>query len=105
MGAVFKVGNGNKILFWEDVWIQDKPLYQIFPRPYACCRDKSILVGDCWVDGEWDIKFRRAFGREELSEWEALLVILGGVHLSHPMFKISAAMALSGWILQQLKML
>ena len=66
MGAVFKVGNGNKILFWEDVWIQDKPLYQIFPRPYACCRDKSILVGDCWVDGEWDIKFRRAFGREEL---------------------------------------
>ena len=82
-GATFKVGNGKNTLFWVDIWIQDKPLYQTFPRLYACCRKKDALVGDYWVNGEWDIGFKRPFGQAELSEWESLMSMLEGAQLSH----------------------
>ena len=72
-GAVFKVNNGEKTKFWENIWIKDTKLKEVFPRLYNCCRDKDAMVCDCWDGEEWSINFRRSFGEEEVKEWEALL--------------------------------
>ena len=50
-GSVFMVNNGKKTKFWENIWINDYKLCDKFPRLYASCENKEILVGDCWDNG------------------------------------------------------
>ena len=73
MGAVFKVNDGKKTKFWENIWIKKTKLKRPFPRLYNYYRDKEAMVSDCWDGEEWSINFRRSFGEEEVKEWEALL--------------------------------
>lgn len=40
----------NKIL--GEYWLTDKKLCDRFPSLYACCRDKEVLVSDCWDRGD-----------------------------------------------------
>ncbi|GJT25809.1 hypothetical protein Tco_0895746 [Tanacetum coccineum] len=39
-----KVGNGVHTLFWEDPWLNDLPLMNVFPRLYALECDKKVTV-------------------------------------------------------------
>ncbi|PWA57055.1 RNA-directed DNA polymerase, eukaryota, Reverse transcriptase zinc-binding domain protein [Artemisia annua] len=44
-----KIGNGNTVRFWEDVWnTHGLPLKHVFPRLYALEIDKECLVSDRW---------------------------------------------------------
>ena len=67
-GAVFKVNNGEKTKFQENIWIKDTKLKEAFPRLYNCFRDKEAMVSDCWDREEWSINLRRSFGEEEVKE-------------------------------------
>lgn len=40
----FKVNNGHKTRFWEDRWLLDDPLCNVFPHLYAASRFKSQSV-------------------------------------------------------------
>ena len=66
-GAVFKVNNGKKTKFWENIWIKDTKLKEAFPRLYNYFRDKEAMVSNCWDREEWSINFR-SFGEEEVKE-------------------------------------
>jgi hypothetical protein len=52
MGAIYKVKKGNKVSFWDDVWIGDTPLKIQFPDLYRFCDDPNVLVEDCYYEDE-----------------------------------------------------
>ena len=91
-GATFSLGNGKSILFWEDVWIGDTPLRLEFPRLYDYCYNKTSLVSDCWVDGEWRIDFRRSLDPSDLTQWDHLLRVLAQTSISDTEDKVRWAL-------------
>ncbi|MBA0854403.1 hypothetical protein Goshw_030035 [Gossypium schwendimanii] len=40
------VGNGNTIMFWEDIWCGERPLIVEFPRLFHLVNNKKGLVKD-----------------------------------------------------------
>nr|GFA39898.1 RNA-directed DNA polymerase, eukaryota [Tanacetum cinerariifolium] len=45
-----KVGNGEHIFFWEDVWLTDRPLKLSFPRLYVLECEKDVSVAAKLID-------------------------------------------------------
>ena len=37
----WKVGSGTRILFWEDIWVEDRSLKESYPRLYANSNKKE----------------------------------------------------------------
>jgi hypothetical protein len=63
-GIKRKVGNGRLTLFWEDPWLDDKPLRLALPRLFQIAENKSSsithmgeFVGYVW---EWRFKWQRS---------------------------------------------
>ena len=53
----------ERVLFWEDKWVDEKPLKEAFPRLYSNSNQKMQKldqVGD-WKDLEWvwNLRWRR----------------------------------------------
>jgi hypothetical protein len=53
----FKVGNGKKTRFWEDVWLGEQPLAQQYPSLYNIVRRKNVLVADVLTGVPLNIEF------------------------------------------------
>ena len=54
-----KIGNGENTRFWEDWWVDTKPLCKNYTRLYGLCRKKNITVAYILNNG-WDsVTFRR----------------------------------------------
>lgn len=81
-GCRAKVGNGNNVRFWEEVWVGEVPLKLELPSLYHLCGDKECLVSDYWEGDGWHITFRRALGDEDMKEWERLIVLLDDFRLN-----------------------
>lgn len=64
MGLKGMVNNGQKIRFWEDVWVGEIPLKLEFPTLYQLCRDKNCLISNYWGGDGWKLVFTRPLGRE-----------------------------------------
>jgi hypothetical protein len=77
-GGVHKVGAEKLTQFWNDIWIASSPLRIFFPNLFAICEEKITSVADC-AAAEWQINFRRVFGKIEMKEWSELQNMLGGV--------------------------
>lgn len=45
-GFVSRVGNGESIRFWEDVWIGVSPLKSCYPRLYSASIQKNWRIVD-----------------------------------------------------------
>ena len=95
-GATFSLGNGENILFWEDVWAGNIPLKLEFPKLYDYCYNKNCLVSDCWVEGEWRIELRRSLDMAELLQWEQLLHTLNQKIISDASDQVSCVLERSG---------
>nr|GEU35782.1 RNA-directed DNA polymerase, eukaryota, reverse transcriptase zinc-binding domain protein [Tanacetum cinerariifolium] len=54
-----KVGDGEKTLFWEDSWLSDPPLKNIFPRLYTLETNKHASVAAKFRDTSMSASFRR----------------------------------------------
>lgn len=80
------VGNGKRVRFWEDSWVNEGVLKNLFPRLFAVST-KQLLSISHFVDNNsvpvnWDFGFRRNLNDRELDEAISLLGILGHVRLS-----------------------
>jgi hypothetical protein len=49
--------NGDKILFFEDVWLGITLLKIEFPDLYKICDDQEALVANCYHKEGWEIGF------------------------------------------------
>ncbi|KAA3453163.1 TSL-kinase interacting protein 1-like [Gossypium australe] len=61
------VGNGNLIIFWEDIWCGDRPLRVEFPRLFRLALNKSGLVKEFLsLNGFKEINWAEFFSRSLL---------------------------------------
>ncbi|GJZ83177.1 RNA-directed DNA polymerase, eukaryota, reverse transcriptase zinc-binding domain protein [Tanacetum coccineum] len=68
-----KLGNGDKITFWEDKWVGGNALKDLYPRMYALETCKSVNVGTKLAYSRLDSSFRRKpRGGVEQEQYEAL---------------------------------
>ena len=66
---VFKLGEGKRIRFWEDVWCGEVSLCAFFPTLYNIARTKGAKVWESsGENGAWNPRFSRAFNDWELEQ-------------------------------------
>jgi hypothetical protein len=56
-GRRYKIGNGKKISFWMDQWLEDNPLYITYPILFYLCLDQASSIHEVASEG-WVIKFK-----------------------------------------------
>jgi hypothetical protein len=81
-GLAYVLGNGKKIRFWHDVWIEGCPLKISFPNLFEICNQQDWSVHRILVDGSPKLSFRRIFGLREEKEWLELSQILEAISLT-----------------------
>ncbi|RVW45832.1 LINE-1 reverse transcriptase-like [Vitis vinifera] len=81
----FRVGKGNMICFWTDVWCSDSSLAQRFPHLFGMAAHKSLTVEEMWDQnsgqGNWNLHFLRDFNDWEIELVGEFLHILRGFNL------------------------
>ncbi|GKA19014.1 hypothetical protein Tco_0698929 [Tanacetum coccineum] len=81
-----KLGNDDKTIFWEDIWIDGKPLKNRFPRIYSLESCKLIMVGAKLAQPSLEYSFRRnPRGGVERGQFNELSALVHDVSLI-PMF-------------------
>jgi hypothetical protein len=65
----FEVGNGSRVLFWQDVRCGELPLKNVFPALFtiACAKEAWVEENMAIVDGaiHWNVMFIR-----QVHDWE-----------------------------------
>ena len=75
----FVVGEGTRIRFWNDMWIGDNTLKDLYPELYVCSAVKNACISEVlWIpEGGtvrvWNLRFYRAFEDWELAASYSLL--------------------------------
>jgi hypothetical protein len=64
------VVNGRHTRLWLDVWVDQIPLNVFFTRLFEMLTHLEASVADNYVLDihAWDIKFRRAFGEDDIRD-------------------------------------
>ncbi|KAL4179299.1 hypothetical protein AMTRI_Chr13g119350 [Amborella trichopoda] len=82
----FHARGGNRVRFWEDLWIDCSSLKDRFPLLYSISNCKeSMIVNEMTLSGnsrDWNPSFRRSLSDEELLQFSTLSSELHGVFLS-----------------------
>jgi hypothetical protein len=66
------IGNGQRTLFWEDLWVGDKPLREKFPRLYFLNFSVYFIVARVFNEGWGCIRFWRVLFGETAKLWQEL---------------------------------
>ena len=80
----FKVGNGNKVRFWEDAWAGENPLQVMFPSLFRLSSLKSHPISDFHNQSgpsfegvtSWNLHFSRNLLDREIDQLIQLIQIL-----------------------------
>nr|XP_016500125.1 PREDICTED: uncharacterized protein LOC107818600 [Nicotiana tabacum] len=54
-----RVGNGMKTSFWENKWLGQRTLKQLFPDIYNLNQQQRASVGELWTGQGWNLTYRR----------------------------------------------
>ena len=87
----FKVGNGQRIRFWEDVWWGEVAFSTRFPDLYRLSHAKNCSIEDLSVNQTgstshgWDLDFYRNMHSSEIQNFATTSVILDQVRLNGEM--------------------
>lgn len=70
MGLKRRLGKGDKTKLWEDVWLGNVSLKEMFPRLYNVSENKEMVIEELGVweteSWKWVLSWRRGFfGWEE----------------------------------------
>jgi hypothetical protein len=69
----FKIGNGQRTRFWEDVWLGELPLAQQYPSLYNLVLRKNVLVAEVLTGNPLNIGFRRTLLGNNWDMWLVLV--------------------------------
>lgn len=79
-GLACRVGIGNGIRFWTDVWAEEMPLQKLFPRVFALSLNKGAAISEVGVHAhgkwEWHLEFRRGFFDWELEQYQSFRQVI-----------------------------
>ncbi|WKA01540.1 hypothetical protein VitviT2T_019818 [Vitis vinifera] len=80
---MFRVGKGNTIRFWTDVWCSDSALSHCFPHLFGMTVQRNSTVEEMWDQslgqGNWNLIFLRDFNDWELDTVGEFLHMLRGL--------------------------
>ena len=83
-----KVGNGQRIRFWEDVWLGEQAFSPRFPDLYRLSLAQNCNVAELFVHQTdttfhgWDLNFYRNLHAREIHNFATLSAILDQVRLN-----------------------
>lgn len=60
-----KVGNGEKVAFWNDIWCGQEALKHTFPVLHSLSQGQEATVAELWTGQGWNL-----FLRSGLNDWE-----------------------------------
>ena len=63
----WKLGSGEKISFWDDVWVGDSSLKTQFWDVYEICQQQHCAVSEVWDGSTLKLTFNRCV--ERLGLW------------------------------------
>ena len=68
----WKLGCGDKVKFWEEVWVGSSNLKSLFPRLFSLSLNQGQTVGEVgvWINSDW--RWRLTWRRARF-EWESSL--------------------------------
>jgi hypothetical protein len=82
MGYRWKVGNGKKIRFWEDVWIGSSSLAIQYWEIYCIVNEQNHTIAEIWDGTHLKCSFRRCVDRRLYQLWEELVSIADALVLT-----------------------
>jgi hypothetical protein len=77
----FVIKDGTNTRFWDDTWIEDKPLKDTYPSLYHIARAKHVTVSRVLSSRPLNISFRRSLVDNNLSHWLQLVARVSNVVL------------------------
>jgi hypothetical protein len=80
--GTFSIKDGSQIWFWEDSWLENRPLSEQYPALYIIVRRKSDIIALVMETSPPSVTFRRDLYVQRLNAWNALLLRLKSIQLS-----------------------
>ena len=65
----FRVGDGHATRFWDDTWILDRQLKDIYSNHFNIVRKRNVLVKDVMNGNVPNLSFRRSIVGVKRVEW------------------------------------
>jgi hypothetical protein len=69
----FRIQDGSKTRFWEDLWLGKDPLMVKYPSLYKIVRKKNMLVAQVLSTTPLNVSFRRALVGDSWDKWLELV--------------------------------
>jgi hypothetical protein len=82
MGYRWKLGNGCKIRFWEDVWIDNSSPAIQFWEIYSIINEQNKSIRELWDGVDLKCSFRRCVDLRLFNQWEEILAIASTINFS-----------------------
>jgi hypothetical protein len=67
--VTFSIGDGKKICFWKDPWLDNISLAESAPKLFKHCTMRHLTVEQALTNGRWIRHFRRNLPPEALIEF------------------------------------
>ena len=65
----FNVKSGRKIKFWDDDWLGNGSLKQLFPDMYLLNQQQESTLQEVWTPQGWNLTYRRLMQDWEVEDW------------------------------------
>jgi hypothetical protein len=82
VGYSWKVGRGDKVLFWEDVWFGHCSLAIVFWDLYIIANEQHCTIASVWDGVNLKISFRRTVSQELYNRWLELVNLIASASFS-----------------------
>ena len=79
--GIYKIQSGSQVRFWEDVWIRDKTLREMYPSNIV--RRKDETVASILSSTPLNISFRRVLSGDKLKQWIELVGKVTSIELNN----------------------
>jgi hypothetical protein len=89
-GFRWKVGKGDKVSFWSDVWIGNCSLAILFWDLFVIANEQHITVAQAWDGKVLRLTFLRSFSSAQYNRWLELTQLLS---IGGPSWRLKGAMA------------
>ena len=74
------LGDGHKVRFWEDQWINNRPLMQVYIDLYKLSSQKCATINNMgWFEGslwKWTLAWKRELRQNEIQELNELVALI-----------------------------
>lgn len=83
MSIKYEPGMQTKVLFWQDLWLDNCTLATRFPALYRVCIKKNVTLGDIIYSQGQCVRFKDVLIGVKQQEWGTILHIISQISFTH----------------------